>query len=127
MSRLHKVALYSSQILIIIGVVFYYGLKAASGHNMVWYGNEIGVILLAAISFIFGFMLRLAPGNRIVRLAGILIYLSCLIVGIRITYFMVTFEYGNDVSPFLLYFMPIVFCFFLAVILHFLITVKNDP
>jgi|SRR5690349_4245775 len=129
MNRLQKISLWLLEVFIPLAMLFYYGLKMASGHKVIWYASEILTFILGLVTFLFGFVIKFINTHKFFRFFGIALYSITLIVSLRITYFMLSFDYDKDVSPMLLYILSTVFSLCVLVILVFVIQTrigKND-
>lgn len=121
MNRLQKISLLLLEIIIPLAMLFYYGLKMASGHKVVWYVSEILAFILGAVTFLFAFFIKFIKVHKVLRIFGIALYTATLILSLRITYFMLSFDYDKDVPPVLLYILPVICSLCVFIILIFVI------
>lgn len=93
----------------LLGCVFYYILKGASGHKMVFYLNEILIYCLVLCSIVLSLTVKFSSGRKILRYVTTLTFVANFGVSCYFIVFLFQFDFADDVpvvlflSPFILY------------------------
>lgn len=91
-------------VVMIVGLTFIYiGLKGATGHQFVWYWNELAAFQIAVASVVVEYLSSVKYIGWVLQSLSLVLYIAMLVLFIWLVPFVFSIDYGDDTFPLLFY------------------------